>query len=37
MRGSRTQGVVNRLELVRQWVNAGDGEGKVWVVLVGEP
>ena len=25
------------LELVRQWVDAGDGEGKVWIVLVGEP
>jgi hypothetical protein len=28
--------VVNRLELVRQWVNPGYREGKVWVVLVSE-
>jgi hypothetical protein len=28
--------VVNRLELVRQWVNARDGEGKVWIILVSE-
>ena len=29
--------VVNRLELVRQRVDAGDREGKVWVVFVSEP
>ena len=29
--------VVDCLELVRQWVNAGDREGEVWIVLVGEP
>lgn len=29
--------VVNGFELVRQWVDTRDGEGKVWVVLVSEP
>src|SRR5260370_42144602 len=29
--------VVNSLELMRQRVNARDGEGKIWVVLVSEP
>ena len=29
--------VVNGLKLMWQWVNAGNGKGKVWVVLVSKP
>ena len=36
MRGSLQEVVVDRLELVRQRVDAGDGEREVGVVLVGE-
>ena len=37
MRGSLQEVVVDGLELVRQRIDAGDGEGEVGVVLVGEP
>ena len=37
MRGSLQEVVVNGLQLVRQWVNSSDGEGKVRIVLVSEP
>ena len=36
MRGSLQEVVVDRLELVRQRIDAGDGEREVRVVLVGE-
>ena len=29
--------VIHRLELVRQWVNAGDGKREIGVVLVSQP
>ena len=36
MRGRRRKIVVNRFELVRERVNAGDGQGEIGVVLEGE-
>jgi hypothetical protein len=29
--------IVDSLKLVRQWIDSGDGERKIWVILVGKP